>query len=108
MPPEYLAVRDTIADDAEVVPVVETVGDYARVEGDRIEGWVEVPDNPRAVEPYVLCKDCGHWEEHPSGDRMVRVDDKRRACNHVENARLLARIHRIQTGHSPSVERRAA
>lgn len=108
MTPDYLAVHDTQSGQSEVVRVVERVGDYARVEGRAIEGWVEVPDNPRPVKPAVVCHDCAHWREHPSGDKMVRANAKQNVCEHEENAELLARIHAAKTGHNPFIQRRAA
>lgn len=105
--------RDTLVvsdgDRREVCTVEETFshnGTYARVEGDTISGFVEVPDNPAKPKHVLVCEDCGR-EPNPGHDEAPLR--KENACEHRSNAELLADIHTAKRpSHEPRVEARAA
>jgi hypothetical protein len=90
-----------------VEETLEHSGDtFARVQGDSMSGWVELPENPEMASHVLVCRDCGHVEE-VDGERK-RVGDKLNALNDRGSAELLQRIHESQTGHSTHIEERAA
>lgn len=107
MQSDHLVVHDTASGLHATAEVTRREGDYAHVVADQFEGWVEVPENPAEPTPVLVCEDCGHMAEDPKTGMMYLADVKENECNHVENAELLAQAHRIKTGHSPRVERRA-
>lgn len=101
-----LVVRD--GDHAEACTVEESInGRYARVQGDTISGWVEVPDNPAEVGGRLVCHECGRENEdemgNPAGDFIKDVTVSSKAT-----AETLARIHRIKSGHEARIEDAAA
>jgi hypothetical protein len=106
--------RDTLVvsdgDRTEVVTVEETFshnGTYARVEGDTISGFVEVPDNPARPKHVLVCEDCGR-EPNPASDEPGPLR-KENECTHRSNAELLRDIHTAKRpSHDPRVETRAA
>lgn len=75
--------------------------DVAKVQVRGQTAFVEMPDNPKQPTVTVACTECGH-DEMVDGETK-RVDEKAHECTHEGNAELLARIHAIKTGHSPTV-----
>ena len=121
---ELVVRKDGHAEVATVEETVETTSTtYARVEGvgtspdsqvgpqsdegDHLEGWVEVPDNPETPKHVLVCEDCGR-EPNPGSDEPGPLR-KENYCNHEGSANVLRDIHEARRPtHSPRVERRAA
>lgn len=103
---ELVVRKDGHAEVATVEETVETTSTtYARVEGESLSGWVEVPDNPASPSYVAICDDCGHMEEHPETSQEVLVDAKHNVCNHEGSANVLRDIHEAKRPtHSPRVE----
>lgn len=96
---------------SEVCTVEETVETsstvYARVEGEHLGGWVEVPDNPATPKHVLICEDCGR-EPHPDPDKVGPLR-KENSLNHRGSAEVLKSIHEtLRPSHSPRIEKRAA
>lgn len=109
MTPDELVVRkDGLTEVATVEETVETTSTtYARVEGESLDGWVEVPDNPASPSYVVVCEDCGR-EPNPGSDEPGPLR-KENYCNHEGSANVLRDIHETRRPtHAPRVERRAA
>lgn len=109
MTPDELVVRkDGMKEIATVEETVETSSTvYARVEGDRLSGWVEVPDNPASPKHVLICEDCGR-EPNPGSDRPGPLR-KENYLNHEGSAQVLKDIHEaLRPTHNPHIERRAA
>lgn len=107
--PEQLIVND--GQTKEVCSVEETVETssttFARVQGDTISGWVEVPDNPATPNYVVICDDCGHFEtrEVQGIETEVLVDAKHNEVHSESNADLLRDIHEARRPtHNPRTE----
>lgn len=107
--PEQLIVND--GQTKEVCSVEETVETssttFARVQGDTISGWVEVPDNPATPNYVVICDDCGHFEtrEVQGIETEVLVDAKHNEVHSESNADLLRDIHEsLRPTHNPRTE----
>lgn len=94
-------------DTTEVVDVLDSWthrgGTYAKVEGDHLSGFVEVPENPRSPDAVLVCTECGHYEEDERGHERL-VDIKQRRMNSESSAEMIADIHECLTGHRGDVE----
>lgn len=104
---EKLVVRKDGMREVATVTETEADGDLAYVVGDSIEGWVEVPENPKSPDYALLCDECGHIEtrEVHGVDTEVLVDAKHHVCTQESNAKLLAHIHEAKRPtHNPRVE----